>query len=332
MRSVPFIRPEPNFGNLVVGAPVSASDWRELGNLANFVRGKGAQLVPSCNPEYTIASGATATFHFRVKTRAVAVARIWVLTLRYTTGTGSTSATVRAPASTGTALEYAVLGGGRRMPPIVYSELIGSPSATEAEISIDITAANGSVVVEQIACYEQDRPSLTSGETSVDLETLLRAQPIRSDVGWGEVASLAVSATSDARRVGIFHMATSDGAPWTKAGTGYTSLVTLGCPVLGPKDLTTSTTASVKWSAYAKITGGTGHVKLVTSHSTVNDVANVTSGTFAWTATRSISIDCDDLSTDDGLPSATWDELTPSIEGAGGQTISVASVCIWYDG
>lgn len=336
---VPYRRPEPDGTKIVSGAPVSAAEWSLYAHLANYVVGKGACLVPAVMPERTISAAATDTYRFRVKTRAAGLQRIWVLTLRSTTSV-ATTADVRAPAGSGTIVTRPVTASRRGMQHFIYTESVTSGFGTEQEISISVKANVGAVFVEQIACYEQDRAIIgaTADEpgaiTGVDVETVRVRQPILTSAGWGDTGGVA-NLSGDTRRVGIFHLVTNDGNPWTKSTTGYQALLQLGVPVLAHKDLINDTTGTVKWSAYAKVTAGTGNVRITTTGSAVSDVVAVTGTVFAWTAARSISIHCDDMISTDGRQTSgtpVWDLLQAEIQGPGGtDTLSVAAISVWAE-
>ena len=51
MRSVPLRRPEPYSATATElvqsGSPVTAQTWTSMGYLGNWLRGKGAQLIPT---------------------------------------------------------------------------------------------------------------------------------------------------------------------------------------------------------------------------------------------------------------------------------------------
>jgi hypothetical protein len=69
-------------------------------------------------------------------------------------------------------------------------------------------------------------------------------------------------------------------------------------------------------------------VRLTTSVSGVSDTATVTGTSFAWMATRSISVACDDFTATNGFRN---DELTIAYRGDGTRTVEVAAVSVWVD-
>lgn len=327
-------RPEMAESLVRVGAPVSSRSWQGAAFLANFLRGKGSQLVPWCMPQRSISAGATESFRFRVKTRSSAVQRAWGVVLRTTAASGVT-AEIRAPALTGTLRTVPVSSSLDTRTAVVYIETLASKAATEAQIAISIKANGGAVIVEGIGCYEQDRPLLNQDTTDygVDVVTLSTGQPMLDDAFRSIGGVMDTLANADARRVGIFHWTMGDGAA-TRTLNTYTPLLTLAVPALARKLARAAVLGTVKWSAYAKVAAGNGTVRLTTTGSGVSDVMTVTSTTYAWTTARSISIHCDDMASVDGRQTAAspvWDDLQLEIAGDGTNLLSVSSVSIWED-
>lgn len=323
-------RPEMSEALIRVASPVSHLTWQGGAYLANYLRGKGSMLVPWSFASRTISASATETFRFRVRPRSSAVQRIWMLQLRTTASAGVT-AEVASP-SGGTAATYAVASSLDARVPVVYTENLASKSSVEAQIEVTIKASGGAVIVEGIACYEQDRPLLNSDSTDygTDVVTLATGQPIfdGSNVSFGGV--MDALANADARRVGIFHWTLGDGVATQTAAT-YIPLMDLAVPVLAQKAARAATTAIIKWSAYARMAAGTGNIRVTTTASGVSDVASITGASFAWTTARSITIGCDDMASSDGRQSSTWDDLQIEIQGNGVNALSVCSVSFWVD-
>ena len=78
---VPIKRTEPLAADIVIGAPVRAQTWRELGMLLHWLRGHGTQIIPAHAPQMVLVAGAQ-TLHYRVKPQGLAIARVWVISLR----------------------------------------------------------------------------------------------------------------------------------------------------------------------------------------------------------------------------------------------------------
>ena len=333
---VPSQRLAPLYTGILIARPVSAALWRDYALLANWLRGKGTCLVSAAVPDQTI--GTTGTYRFRAKTRNTAIERIWVLTIR-TTEITPVSVTVRAPASTGTTVVYPVAPGTTARVPIVYREVLGSVSSTEQDLSIDINPDSKNVVIEGIACYEQDRGVLLSNSTdyAADQNTIAARQPIRYTANESFRGVLDAMVNADARRVGIFHHAIDTATTYSRADASYADLFELGAPVLTRKLNRSAITGSVKWSVYGRVTGGTGLVRLTTSNSGVSDVMSITSTTSpgSWQTARAVSIDCDDMNSTDGRQTAAspdWDDLQIELQGpGGGNTLHISSISVWDD-
>ena len=328
---VPARRVEMTDG-IVVGGAVTGSTWQQLAGLTNWLRGKGAVLVPYCTPFTTIAAAASETFRFRVKTRSSAIQRVWVVTMSGVGGTASVQ--LQAPGTGGTVVDAAI---SDERTTVVYVENLSSRSGAEQQIEFEVNcvAGSNSVVVSRIACYEQDRPVLQSDSTDygVDLFTCASGQPIYdgANVSVGGVYDALVNA--DARRVGIFHWTQGDSTAAATASGTPADLLQLAVPVLVRKLARSATTGSVKWAAYAKVTAGTGTITLTHTNNagTFTDSASVTGTSYAWTSARTVSnFDCDDLDVADGRQSSTWDSLNFQISASGG-TLTVQSISVWQD-
>ena len=71
---------------------------------------------------------------------------------------------------------------------------------------------------------------------------------------------------------------------------------------------------------------------MTTTASGVSDTVSVTGAGFAWTTSRAISIQCDDMDSADGRQTAAspvWDDMMFAMAGSGTQPIVVKSVSVW---
>ncbi len=331
--SVPLRRPEIAEGLIRVAAPVSSTTWQGAAYLANWLRGKGACLVPYTSPERSITTGVTESFRFWVQPRTSAIERVWIVTLR-TTGASGVTAEIEAPALTGVTMGS--LGVPRTLLPgrssFVYVETLGSKSGTAAEISVSVKAIGGTVIVEGIECYEQDRPLLAqdANDMGVDIFSAAVGQPILDDdymsLG-GIVASLGVA---DARRPGLWHWTVGDGLGATITSATPAAILVLGIPALAAKLARAALTGVVKWKAYAKMaSAGTGNIVLATSQTGLSDTMPITSTSFAWTTERSLSIDCEDMAATDGLQPGGFDDVSITIAGSGAVAMTVKSISLF---
>lgn len=320
---------------LLVGSPVAAAaSWSDFAGNANWIRGKGACLVPWFSPIATITAGTTRTFHFRVKTRDVAVERVWGFALRRATATTATTATIRAPASTGTSVVYTVPDVRDLLVPIIYVETVASKATSTVDLTFDIAAAGSNIELEGIGCYEQDRAGLLNDTTDfgVMIDTVRAGEPILEVENQSAYGVMRALASLDARRTGIFHWAVPAEAAITRTLGTYLDALELGCPVQTQLLNTGATTGAVKWSVYAMVAGGgVGKVRLTTGTSAVSSEITVTSGSLTWQTAADISINCDDFGETDGRQGAAWDELNFAIMGDGSNAISVAAVSVWVD-
>lgn len=330
----PLRRSEGASSGLLIGAPVqAATSWSDFAGNANWIRSKGAVLVPFFSPSFTVASGTTRTFHFRVKTRDVAVERVWGFLLRRASATTATTATIRAPASTGTAVAYSVPNVRDLVMPVSYIETVSSKATSTVDLTFDIAASGGDVELEGIGCYEQDRAGLLNDtvDFGVMIDTVRAGEPIAAIENQSAYGVMRALANLDARRSGIYHWSYPAEAPITRTSATLDTVLSLGCPVQGQKLNTADTTAAVKWSCYAKVAAGSGSVKLTTSGSGVASTITVTGTSFAWQTAADISIYADDFGQADGRQGGAWDELNWQIAGDGTNAISVAAVSVWVD-
>ena len=330
----PAQRYEPLESVVRIGeGPSSTSTHSQLAGLANWLRGSGAQIVAGNAPLVTVGSGVTRVFRYRTKPRDSAIQRVWSFLLRANSASGVVTASIRAPASTGTALLVLVPVGRDLRVPVTYVQNLAAKSSTEAQVDFDITTAGGTVDVEGVSCYEQDRPVLNKDSTDLgtDTETVRAGQPIRG-VNNESIEGIHDVATGghDARRVAIFHWGVPEEDAVTRTTASYQTLFDLAVPVLAPILTNGATTGQVYWSCYAKVAGGAGGlVRLTTDGSGVSDAVTVSGTSFAWTTARAISIDCDDMTKSDGRRSTRFDGLQVEYQGDGTNALSLAGVSVW---
>ena len=289
--------------------------------------------MPGFNPSIQVADTATKTLRFRVRPRGFAIERVWGLVLRASTA-APTVATVTAPAGTGTPVDFVLSPtGGLYVVPFAYLETLSARSSTEAEISISVESNGGALEWEWVSCHEQDRAALADNSTDygVRVDTIVPRAPIINVTQTSLRGVYDLFANMDARRVGILHTALDTSEPYQVTSASFSSLTTLPYKIQVPKLNAGATEQDCKWACYARMAtsgGSGGSVRLTTSVSGVSDTATITGTSFAWTASRTISVACDDFSAVDGFRD---DELTIEIAGDGTRTVEVASVSIWVD-
>jgi hypothetical protein len=320
------IDPDP----ILNGAGVSSgATWYQAAYGANWLAGQAAVLVPGVQIDKNVAAGATGVLHFRAKTRLVAIERVWTLVLR--SATPGTTATIKAPASTGAAQAATASEGRTSRELIVYREVLSAQASAVTDLTIEIAAVTGDIEIDSVTCFELTRSSLayTADDYPADPLSMRPRERIFEGNGYQSATGVIGSiVTSEPRRVGIYQWSVPVVTPVTRAGA-YTNLLTLACPVLARKLDTGDTVAEVYWSAYAKVNAGSGDVLLTTTQSSVSDSVNVTGTSFAWTTARKINISCEDMTAADGRQSSAWDDLQIQIRGNGADTLSLAAVSVW---
>lgn len=330
---VPVVRPQLNHDAIRIGKPPSAQTHMGLALLLNWLHGRSATLVPTCFPERLIGSGTTETFRFRVKPRATAIQRVWILNLRTTTTGSGVGANVASP-SGGTARFAWVAAAGEETIPFVYVQNLTSKSSTEAQIEVTVAATGGTVIVDAITCYEQDRAylDLDSTDYGVNELTMVSGSPIQvssSQRSYGGAYASMVS--GDGRRVGILQWSVGDDTQVNTTSGSFQDVFLLPSEVLVPKRFTGDVTGAVLWSAYARVDTGTAEIRVTTTGSGVSDTVTISNTSFGWLSnSRSISIDCDDMSADDGLQGSAFDDMQVAIRSAsGGARITIQSFSCW---
>jgi hypothetical protein len=326
---VPSQRYEPDPDAIRIGVGISSGQhWLPMGFLANWLNGSGAMLVPGAVIDKTVTSGTTAVLHFNVAVRAQAIERQWTLMLRSTSS--ACVATIKAPTSTGTAVAVPVSAGRDVRLPIIYREILSAQTPGVTDITIEIAAAGGDIEIDSLTCCELARPLLqeTTNNEGVNTETLRPRERIFEGTGYTSATGIFAASTADIRRVGMYHWAVPVGQPITTTGA-YTDVVSLAMPILAPLLTSGQTTGQVYWSAYAKVSSGSGDVRITYQGGT--DSVTVTGTSFAWTTPKAISVDCEDMTTADGRRAGAWVTILPSFRANGGVTMSLAGVSVWNE-
>ena len=330
---LPFVRPEPDEALIRVSSPVSTRTWQALAGCSNYVRGKGAMLVPWTFADVQITSASTETFRFRVKPRTSAVERIWGFLV--TASSSGYTVDIKAPAS-GTAVVFDVIPTADDIVPYFVTETLASKSGTEAEINCSIKATGGTVNVVGICCYEQDRPLLNEDATDmgVDQPTLAAGQPIIASTyeSLAGVANTVLNGSKiDGRRVGLLHATWGDtGVSRTTAS--YQDMLTLPAPVLAAKRYRTDTTADVSINVYAKVAAGAGGNVRFTAASGDTHTFTITNTTAAWQTSNVLTVDCEDVDSADGRQTAaspSWDTIQVAFQGDGTNALTVYHWSVW---
>ena len=339
------------------GSTVKSLTMQDAAKTLMWAIGRGGQLVPCYSPSYSLASGATARFKFRVQPRYQAFSRLWTVTARGASGNAGLSFNTAVPA--GGSAKYHNTGVTRAgVSPVIHYHHLSSQSSSETELSIDIDN-DGAVglVIESIGCFEIPRLELALGASDygVDVETLAHRQPIYDGAGKsvGGLYDTANAAFNIAQRNGMFHHAwpiITSGAGTTSAtrnitSTSYVTLwssaggVTRTAPQLARKrdrdGVSGYDLRSVAVGALAAVSGGTGNVRFtMTNGSSIELTISSTDTTFGGTSagswqTDSVSVDAEDLNSSNGLRDSTWDLATIEAKKNTSGTLYLASVSMW---
>lgn len=207
---VRIVPPLPSRADVVVGRPVRGPTWRRMGELHNWLLGRGATLVAGYNPASTVPASSSRSFRFYVAPRVQARSRFWVLGLRKDPGgqfgsDGVVEVTVEGQARGSITVSNDLTTNLYRViDPIV------TPSATPAPIELILTNTDASfeVTVDWIACYEVPAFELATNATEhgVELGSLQTQAPIYAATGQGPggLALAAKQVRTTARRAGLF--------------------------------------------------------------------------------------------------------------------------------
>lgn len=333
-RRVPVCRPEPTASQVQAGRNVSATTTvSPLGELANFVAGNGVELVPSLCPNKTIAAGNTRDFRFWVQAPPATTRLEWSLTLRGGSATSTLASTVEVSVPTGGSARAVQVLPARGNPPIVFIEDLSAKPTAEQEIGVRIEAVAEDVIVEQIKCRTMPRFQLDADATDlgVEIDRLGVMQPIWTGTV-GAVATRGASLRSIATRAGHIHFCVpdtlTDAIQITTAAPSWQALLPLDPAALARKMYRGDVSGILSYRVlYRTTVGGAGNFQISSASGGTDNVSLPEQTSFDWTDTRQFDVDCEDLSTDDGLQSATHDELTLEANQTAG-TVYIAAVSV----
>lgn len=333
---VPIYRTHPRAEIVQAGRAVSAgSTMQPVANLANWLAGRGAQLVPACSPNTSVSAGSSKDYYFYTEGQPANTRLVWTLTLR-STGSAATQASVVVTTPVGGSSTTHTVIAGRGVAPVKHYQDLSAKPTGPGELSIRIApAATGTAIrVEQIACRALPRFDLDPDTTDygVHVEKVGVNAPIYVSTV-GDLVSRADQLYSIARRVGHFAFSlpdnTTDAVQVTTASPGWQALLGLEPSVLAQKSTFASLTGTLSYRVrYATTAGGAGNFRVTASSGDTDTVTLSTSTALTWTATRTIDVDCTDLTTADGLQAATPDTLTFEANQTAG-TVYVAGYMFW---
>ena len=297
------------------GAAVRGVTFSDIGLTANWLAGRGRQLIPAFNPLETHASASTRTYKFRAPQSATALERVWSFAFF-----GAGRPGVKVPASTGST----VVAEDYRYETLIR-ETVAAPSSSVVELTCDITSPAGlSTTIHRISCVELPRAVLTQSEAGVVLPNLEPGDPI-SEAGTDDLP-VAARSPNLGRRV-LLQYAQPVETPRTTTSSTFQPVLPVALPVLGRVIGSTDTKRSITIEALASVSGGGGGEVRVTPSkgSAATQAISATSMTWvSWTA----SIDAEDMSTANGERGGSTDYLTIEYRATAG-TLSLASVSIY---
>jgi len=332
------IQPARNdFSLITAGATVRAPTWQDASQAINYVRSKGAVLIPAMQLNYTVSAGTSATFRFRVAPGTISKAACWLISLKSGSAVAQV-ASVQVP-SGATAINqtastlYAAGSTG-----IYFDTATAVTSYAERELTFVVTApAAGSVIVGWAACYETPRQflALDATEEGVDLQSILPTQPIVESTGrsfWQIASATQDALANDSRRCGFYHWFSPTG--FASASTSYTSPIR-SFPILNRKLFGGETQRNMRFRVYASATTNTGDVRLTSSKGGTSTVS-VAVGAAAWYpstagAAATLLVDSEDLSTADGLQGGTYNTVTTEIKINTAGAITLYGVSVFED-
>lgn len=326
--------------DITAGSAVRSPSWTSIANASNYIRGKGRQLVAATSIREVIASGNSATYHFRVAPSPTSFRRVWRILV---IGSGR----VRSPAGSGTWHTIGTGGPLGTLAPYALVHDLGTASSTEAEATIEFNANGASSFTPMsISLEESPRFSLNLDATDlgVDINTEVAREPIYAEDNVSVYgASKVFTDDSNIRRSALFHWAVNPSTATAPSRAGAAAaFLGLDVPVLGPKLHSGDVTATAKWRAYCitSAAGTSGTVEVTNNRTAVTTTINVptgSNGAFSWFpatagAASSFSIDCEDMASTDGRRSAgvpIWNDLTFKISGTAG-TLYIAGVSVFH--
>lgn len=329
---VPNLRRQVSMRDIKVSLDISQRHWVQLGELANYLRGRGSVLIPAHAPEATVAGGATDTFRYRVAPSGRAIARVWYVEIASTSPTALARATVSV---TGSSADMSTIAATPVM-------LIETPVAKgTAEVELVLTVQNTgtqTLRIDSVLSWELHRAQLTKDATDVgvDLGSLEFNRPI-CDRDYEAIAGVADAvAATNGRRCGLISWRGPDASFTNVAFSGTDVVFDLAIPIVPPKIAAANTTRTCDWNVYAYCSDGTtaGEIRVIDAAGGTSSVLSVVAGTTTptWFTGGTKSLLCEDLSTTDGLQGGSYETVNVQVRRtAGAGSVKVRGFNV-YDG
>lgn len=322
---VPHRRPElPTYDDMLSGRPVSAVDWSTLASAANWINGRGAQIIPWCAIGHTVASGSSASFLFRATPKAQSVAHVWAINMLASAAGATATVTING---TSMGVRRPATSQNNRRSSEVFLETLSAKTSSTTTYTVTVAAAGGNITVESLGMYAQARLDLAADATDlgVDITTLRARQPIR-DFAYESVSGVCDAEKGmSARRIGHFAWSVPTSAAISPGSTSQTALFEIEPPAQAAVE-EGATSESLTVLVYAKVTGGTGSVQVAPVQATGTATVSVTSTSFAWAADN-VTIETEDLTAANGQRTG-LERFTITAADPAGQTLSIAAICV----
>ncbi len=342
--TVPSKRVDETVLEILGGRAVRSITWQNLGSLANWILGQGANVIPYNTQIRSLAAGSTYSCKYYYRQRFQAVARVWVIGLVKVT-TGSASTTVTLPE--GGTVDIVPSDDGTQPSWAFVVENLSAQKETDSDLTVSFNVTGENQYVYGLAAYDVPRLSLdpSTADTGIAQTTKLPGEPI-TYTDMFNFHTCASSPTAIGRRCSFLQWAVpySDGATtttyaWSRSSGTYAGVFkdSKGIPLLTRKDLRTSTTGTVTARAYCwKSGGGTGKFRIASSEQGEGTATDVTWASPAWTPEVTMTFDCENFSNSNGLQGGTTISNVDYFQaqahsGDGGTTIYIASVAAWED-
>lgn len=330
---VPPVRRDVSLEGVEVGRAVAALTWASLGELAQYVRGRGAVLVPMHCPNVILDAAArggypsSTTLAYRTQPSGRAVGRIWALEVL---AVGGTTGRATVTPAAGTARE--VSAGPLTSSAERTFVLLETPAkgTTVDTVGLSITATAGRLVIVGVACWELPRAQLTKDATDLglDLGTVDPDRPIWAR-DYESVNGVARAiAASDGRRVGL---ASWCGPRLTFASGTFADAFELPLRVVPPRVGPSDVTRLCSWDAIAWCDASTaGEIRIVTSSGTSSAVAVTATSAWWLSAVQTFAIACEDASDPFGLPGGTFATVQVEVRRTSGAgNVYLAGFNLW---
>jgi hypothetical protein len=337
---VPPYRVAIRTADVLAGASVRGPTWIDCAHLANWVLGRGANVLPGCAPIASLAPATDYALKWRVKPNYQAVERFWWLHIQSTANDPS-DVDITIP-DTGAAETRRAQVDANAAWPVEVREVLSAQSAAEAELTAKLNIADGGDLY-GIGAWEIPRAELVFGGTDLGSEPsyLFPGSPIAATPLAGIVAATADDSVG--RRASLVQWAvpvTAGGSTTTAFAFSTTSATwvdiwALPVPVLARKLGRSDTTGTITAKVLAWASDGStgGDVRLSGSRAGAGSSTTIGSTTTpTWSAAFTLDVDADDLTASDGRRSSAWEELDVQIQRTSGSgTLYVASASIWED-